>query len=54
MQRSVSRVVPNVYIAVSFCDEMLRDVGMILPVEVDGGISQQSVVCSDCFYNACT
>ena len=38
MQRSVSRPVLNVYIAVSFRDEALHEVQEPHPVEVDGGM----------------
>ncbi len=38
MQRSVSRTVHNVYIAMSFTDETLDNTEMTLPVEVSGGV----------------
>ena len=38
MQRSVSRAVLNVYIAVTFRDEELYDVQVPHPVEMDGGM----------------
>ena len=51
MQRGLSRVVWNVYIAVSFHDEVLDSVKVVEPAEVSGGvhawslfISQQRVV----------
>ena len=61
MQRSVSRLILNVYIAVSFRDEALLDVQLPPPVdrgEVGGGVHttinyQSTMVLSrDCFYNA--
>ena len=38
MQRSVSRTVLNVYIAVPFHDEALHDVQIPIPVEEGGGV----------------
>ena len=58
MQRSVSRAVLNVYIAVSFRDEELYDVPVPIPV-VEGCMAQliiiqqwYSHIISDCLYNA--
>ena len=57
MQRSVSRHVLNVYIAVPFRDEPLHDVQMPLPVEVCGGVHgtinyQSTMALSHSLYNA--
>ena len=57
MQKSVSRLVLTVYIAVPFRDETLHDVQMPLPVEVDGGVHdtinyQLTMALSHCLYNA--
>ena len=57
MQRSVSRLILSVYIAVPFCDEALHDVQMLLPVEVGGGVHgtidyQSTMALSHCLYNA--
>ena len=57
MQKSVSRVVPNVYITVSFSDEHLHNLKVTFAVGIGERdmeqliISRQYVV-GDCFYNA--
>ncbi len=48
MQRSVSRAVHNVYIALSFTDETLDSAEMTLPAEVSGGVFIQLLISQQC------